>query len=135
MGGSKPSQFWLKEPAATDRKWRVEDAGIHEREKHEFATSEAEQGSMIPGQARKPPNAVRAQTGRSKSAAKKAGKSKSTAGKSARRKASGSKSKGAARTTSRARKSTRSTKGGRKSTARRKSSAGTSARKRGKSRR
>lgn len=135
MGGTRPSQFWLKEPAATDRKWRVEDAGIHEREKHEFATNEAEQGSMIPGQARKPPNAVRAKTKRSKSPAKKARKSKTAAKKSARRKASGSKSKSAARTTSRARKSSRSAKGGRKTTARRKTSARTSAGKRGKSRR
>ena len=50
MGGSKPSQFWQKEPAATDRKWRAEDEGLLEREKHEFASNEAQDREMIPEQ-------------------------------------------------------------------------------------
>ena len=56
MGGSKPSQFFQKEPAATDRKWRAEDEGVLEREKHEFTASEAEARELIPGQRRKPMN-------------------------------------------------------------------------------
>ena len=48
MGGSKPSQFWQKEPAATDRKWRAEDEGVLEREKHELASNEAQDREMIP---------------------------------------------------------------------------------------
>ena len=48
MGGSKPSQFWQKEPPATDRKWRAEDEGVLEREKHEFASNEATDRKMIP---------------------------------------------------------------------------------------
>jgi hypothetical protein len=62
MGGSKPSQFWQKEPPATDRKSRVEDEGILEREKHEFAGSEAQEREMIPGQTRKPQNRAKAQS-------------------------------------------------------------------------
>lgn len=54
MGGSKPSQFWQKEPAATDRKWRAEDEGVLEREKHELTGSEAQEREMIPAQQRKP---------------------------------------------------------------------------------
>jgi hypothetical protein len=50
MGGSKPSQFWQKEPAATDRKWRAEDEGVLEREKREFASTEAEERETIPEQ-------------------------------------------------------------------------------------
>ena len=48
MGGSKPSHFWQKEPAATDRKLRAEDEGVLEREKHEFASNEAQDREMIP---------------------------------------------------------------------------------------
>jgi hypothetical protein len=48
MGGSKPSQFWQKEPPATDRKWRAEDEGVLEREKHELASNEAQDREMIP---------------------------------------------------------------------------------------
>ena len=48
MGGSKPSQFWQKEPAATDRKLRAEDEGVLEREKHELASNEAQDREMIP---------------------------------------------------------------------------------------
>jgi hypothetical protein len=48
MGGSKPSQFWQKEPAATDRKWRAEDEGLLEREKREFASTEAKEREMVP---------------------------------------------------------------------------------------
>ena len=48
MGGSKPSQFWQKEPAATDRKSRAEDEGVLEREKHELASNEAQDRAMIP---------------------------------------------------------------------------------------
>jgi hypothetical protein len=47
MGGSKPSQFWQKDPPATDRKWRAEDEGVLEREKHELA-NEAQDREMIP---------------------------------------------------------------------------------------
>jgi hypothetical protein len=56
MGGSKPSQFWQKEPPATDRKWRAEDEGVLEREKHELTGSEVQDREMIPGQHRKPSN-------------------------------------------------------------------------------
>lgn len=56
MGGSKPSQFWQKEPPATDRKFRTEDEGVFEREKQEFAASEVQDLEMIPGQTRKPSN-------------------------------------------------------------------------------
>jgi hypothetical protein len=48
MGGSKPSQFWQKEPAATDRKWRAEDEGLLEREKHELASKGTEDGELNP---------------------------------------------------------------------------------------
>jgi hypothetical protein len=61
MGGSKPSQFWQKEPATTDRKWRAEDEGVHEREKHEFAASEAQEREQMPGQQRKSQNRARPQ--------------------------------------------------------------------------
>ena len=54
MGGSKPSQFWQKEPAATDRKWRAEDEGILEREKHELAANEVQERELIPEQKQKP---------------------------------------------------------------------------------
>ena len=70
MGGSKPSQFWQKEPAATDRKFRVEDEGVLEREKHEFTGSEAQDREMIPGQSRKPSNRAKSQ----KQGKKRAGK-------------------------------------------------------------
>jgi hypothetical protein len=59
MSGSRPSQFWQKEPPATDRKWRAEDEGILEREKHEFTTAEADDAPMIPPQKRKPQNRSR----------------------------------------------------------------------------
>jgi hypothetical protein len=48
MGGSKPSQFWQKEPAATDRKWRAEDEGVLEREKHELASNKTEDAELNP---------------------------------------------------------------------------------------
>ena len=70
MGGSKPSQFWQKEPAATDRKWRAEDEGVLEREKHEFAGSEAKERGMIPGQQRKPQNRAKSQSQGKKRAGK-----------------------------------------------------------------
>ena len=70
MGGSKPSQFWQKDPAATDRKWRAEDEGVLEREKHEFAASEAKEREMIPGQKRKPENRARSQSQGKKRAGK-----------------------------------------------------------------
>jgi hypothetical protein len=70
MGGSKPSQFWQKEPPATDRKWRAEDEGVLEREKHELAGSEAQEREMIPGQNRKPSNPAASQ----KQGKKRAGK-------------------------------------------------------------
>jgi hypothetical protein len=74
MGGSKPSQFWQKEPAATDRKWRAEDEGVLEREKRELASSEAEEREMIPRQQR--PSRKRAQSqSRGKKRAGKRGKS------------------------------------------------------------
>ena len=56
MGGTKPSHLWQMEPPATDRKSRVEDEGVLEREKHEFAASEVQDREMIPGQKRKPSN-------------------------------------------------------------------------------
>ena len=70
MGGSKPSQFWQKEPPATDRKSRVEDEGVLEREKHELAGSEAQDRAMIPGQKRKPSNQAKSQTQGKKRAGK-----------------------------------------------------------------
>lgn len=74
MGGSKPSQFWQKEPPATDRKWRVEDEGVLEREKHELTGSEAQDREMIPGQNRKPSNRAKSQP-KGKKRAGKRGKS------------------------------------------------------------
>ena len=74
MGGSKPSQFWQKEPPATDRKWRAEDEGLLEREKHEFTGSEAQERDVIPGQRRKPQNRAQSQP-RGKKRAGKRGKS------------------------------------------------------------
>ena len=74
MGGSKPSQFWQKEPAATDRKWRAEDEGLLEREKHEFTGSEAQERDVIPGQRRKQQNRTQSQS-RGKKRAGKRGKS------------------------------------------------------------
>ncbi len=70
MGGSKPSQFWQKEPPATDRKWRAEDEGVLEREKHEFAAGESAEREMIPGQQRKPTNRAKSQPQAKKRAAK-----------------------------------------------------------------
>jgi hypothetical protein len=70
MGGSKPSQFWQKEPAATDRKWRAEDEGVLEREKHEFTESEAKEREMIPGQQRTPSNRAKSQSQGKKRAGK-----------------------------------------------------------------
>lgn len=70
MGGSKPSQFWQKEPPATDRKSRVADEGVLEREKHEFAGSEAAEREMIPGQQRKPQNRATSQSQGKKRAGK-----------------------------------------------------------------
>lgn len=70
MGGSKPSQFWQKEPPATDRKSRVEDEGVLEREKQEFAASEALDREMIPGQKRKPSNRAKPQSQGKKRAGK-----------------------------------------------------------------
>ena len=75
MGGSKPSQFWQKEPPATDRKWRVEDEGVLEREKHEFTGSEAKDREMIPGQQRKPSNRATSPSKAKKKSAGKRGKS------------------------------------------------------------
>jgi hypothetical protein len=74
MGGSKPSQFWQKEPPATDRKWRAEDEGVLEREKHELTGSEAQERELIPGQQRKPRNRAKPQS-RGKKRAGKRGKS------------------------------------------------------------
>lgn len=74
MGGSKPSQFWQKEPAATDRKWRAEDEGLLEREKHELTGSEAEEREMIPAPRPKPQNRAQSQP-RGKKRAGKRGKS------------------------------------------------------------
>ena len=71
MGGSKPSQFWQKEPAATDRKLRAEDEGVLEREKHELASNEAQDREMIPKPKSAPRN--RAPSGQEK---KRAGKRK-----------------------------------------------------------
>jgi hypothetical protein len=71
MGGSKPSQFWQKEPAATDRKSRAEDEGVLEREKHELASNEAQDREMIPKGKAAPGN--RAPSGSQK---KRAGKRK-----------------------------------------------------------
>jgi hypothetical protein len=70
MGGSKPSQFWQKEPAATDRKWRAEDEGVLEREKHELTGSEAQQRELMPGQKRNPPKRARSQSQGKKRAGK-----------------------------------------------------------------
>ena len=70
MGGSKPSQFWQKEPPATDRKFRVEDEGVLDREKQEFAASEVQDREMIPGQKRKPSNRAKTQTHGKKRAGK-----------------------------------------------------------------
>jgi hypothetical protein len=75
MGGSKPSQFWQKEPASTDRKWRAEDEGVLEREKHEFTGSEAKEREMIPGQQRKPPTRAEKSQSQGKKRAGKRGKS------------------------------------------------------------
>jgi len=75
MGGSKPSQFWQKEPPATDRKWRAEDEGVLEREKHEFTGSEAKEREMIPGQQRKPANRAKKSQSKGKKGAGKRGKS------------------------------------------------------------
>jgi hypothetical protein len=74
MGGSKPSQFWQKEPAATDRKWRAEDEGVLEREKREFASTEAEEREMLPRQRRSPQKRAQSQS-RGKKRAGKRGKS------------------------------------------------------------
>jgi hypothetical protein len=74
MGGSKPSQFWQKEPAATDRKWRAEDEGVLEREKREFASAEAEEREMIPRQQRLPRKRAQSQS-KGKKRAGKRGKS------------------------------------------------------------
>jgi hypothetical protein len=74
MGGSKPSQFWQKEPPATDRKWRAEDEGLLEREKREFTGSEAQEREKIPGQRRKPQSRAQSQS-RGKKRAGKRGKS------------------------------------------------------------
>jgi hypothetical protein len=74
MGGSKPSQFWQKEPPATDRKWRAEDEGVLEREKHELAASETQEREMIPGQKRKPQKRAKSQS-QGKTRAGKRGKS------------------------------------------------------------
>ena len=70
MGGSKPSQFWQKEPPTTDRKFREKDEGVLEREKHEFAASEVEEREMIPGQQRKPVNRAKAKSPAKKRAGK-----------------------------------------------------------------
>jgi hypothetical protein len=70
MGGSKESQFWQKEPATTDRKFRAEDEGLLEREKHEFTGSEAQEREMIPGQKRKPQNRTKSQSQGKKRAGK-----------------------------------------------------------------
>ena len=70
MGGSKPSQFWQKEPATTDRKFRAEDEGVLEREKHEFTGSEAQERELIPGQTRKPQNRAKPQSKGKKGSAK-----------------------------------------------------------------
>jgi len=70
MGGSKPSQFWQKEPAATDRKWRAEDEGVLEREKRELASSEAEEREMIPRQQRTPRKRAQSQSQGKKRAGK-----------------------------------------------------------------
>ncbi|HZO20085.1 MAG TPA: hypothetical protein VFB46_13935 [Gemmatimonadaceae bacterium] len=75
MGGSKPSQFWQKEPAATDRKWRAEDEGVLEREKHELTGSDAQEREMIPGQQRKPQNRAGSVSKGKKKRAGKRGKS------------------------------------------------------------
>ncbi|HEU5186178.1 MAG TPA: hypothetical protein VFU01_16510 [Gemmatimonadaceae bacterium] len=74
MGGSKPSQFWQKEPAATDRKWRAEDEGVLEREKHELTGSDAQEREMIPVQQRKPQQRARS-VSKGKKRAGKRGKS------------------------------------------------------------
>jgi hypothetical protein len=70
MGGSKPSQFWQKEPAATDRKWRAEDEGLLEREKHEFTGSEAQERELMPAQKRSPQKRARSQSQGKKRAGK-----------------------------------------------------------------
>jgi hypothetical protein len=74
MGGSKPSQFWQKEPAATDRKWRAEDEGVLEREKHELASSETEKGKVNPAPQRPRQNRAQSQS-KGKKRAGKRGKS------------------------------------------------------------
>ena len=72
MGGTKPSHLWQMEPPATDRKSRVEDEGVLEREKQEFAASEVQDREMIPGQKRKPSNRAKASSqGKSSSQGKK----------------------------------------------------------------
>jgi hypothetical protein len=70
MGGSKPSQFWQMEPPATDRKWRAEDEGVLEREKHEFTASEAQERELLPGKTRKPQKRARSQSQGKKRAGK-----------------------------------------------------------------
>jgi hypothetical protein len=70
MGGSKPSQFWQKEPAATDRKWRTEDEGVLEREKREFASTETEDGQLNPAPQRPPRKHARSQSQGKKRAGK-----------------------------------------------------------------
>jgi hypothetical protein len=75
MGGSKPSQFWQKEPAATDRKWRAEDEGVLEREKHELAGNEAQERELMPEQKRNPLKRAPSQPQGKKKRAGKRGKS------------------------------------------------------------
>ena len=70
MGGSKPNYLWQKQPPATDHKWRAEDEGVLEREKHEFTGSEAQEREMIPGQKRKPQNRAKSQSQGKKRAGK-----------------------------------------------------------------
>ena len=70
MGGTKPSHLWQMEPPATDRKSRVEDEGVLEREKQEFAASEVQDREMIPGQKRKPSNRAKASSPGKKRAGK-----------------------------------------------------------------
>ena len=70
MGGTKPSHLWQMEPPATDRKSRVEDEGVLEREKQEFAASEVQDREMIPGQKRKPSNRAKASSAGKKRAGK-----------------------------------------------------------------
>jgi hypothetical protein len=70
MGGTKPSHLWQMEPPATDRKSRVEDEGVLEREKQEFAASEAQDREMIPGPKRKPSNRAKSSSPGKKRAGK-----------------------------------------------------------------